>query len=199
MRKVINMIDETERNIDWEDVERKISIIVYKFNNINPSYREDLAQELRIHAYYFSDDYYDLYRAAVDYWRRLTRKEYPEVPFIDLDLMSSNFHEFDNVDGTYESIVVSIRKELNKEYGKNIKQKDLDKIANLILDVICEDIEGNSNKFNDEGTTVSMYYSGRINITYLDQLFPDIHYKRLQKALKRIEAILLSFKEKGLL
>ena len=48
-------------NFDWEDVENKIGIICYRFENLKP-WHEDLAQELRIHAYYVSRNYYDLYR-----------------------------------------------------------------------------------------------------------------------------------------
>ena len=62
MNKFLEPIDENERNIDWEDVETKISIICRKFDNISSRYQDDLAQELRIHASYISDDYYDLQR-----------------------------------------------------------------------------------------------------------------------------------------
>ena len=73
-------------NFDWKEVEDKISIICRKFENLGP-WHEDLAQELRVHAYYVSNNYYDLYRKAIDFWRKVQTKQSPEVPYFDLDIL----------------------------------------------------------------------------------------------------------------
>ena len=72
--------------IDWEDVERKVQIISRRFSTtIDWKYREDLEQELRLFAWTTSSNYYDMYRRAVDYWRMLTRRVFPEVCVFEFD------------------------------------------------------------------------------------------------------------------
>ena len=191
MNKFLEPIDENERNIDWEDVETKISIICRKFDNISSRYQDDLAQELRIHAYYISDDYYDLQRKAIDFWRTLQVRVMPEVPFFDLELVGGAKLD-DESTVEFENIVSLIRKELARE-GKNYYDDLLLQYANKVLDVIVMDIDGSNpsskTELNLENGTSTPYVNKRISCTYLSEILPDIHYKSIQKSLKLLEEI----------
>lgn len=193
MTKTIMAIDEASRNIDWEEVERKISIICRKFNNIEVRHKDDLAQELRIHAYYYSDDYYDLHRKAVDYWRSLTRKVYPELPFLELqDGATTEFEDTKVVDikVDYDNTVRLIKFELTRGPYQTKAQQALDELALKVLDVITEDIDGKAvcdETYIDYGT--NKYRNGRVSIMYLCNRFPDVDYKRFGNAMKRLEEI----------
>jgi hypothetical protein len=194
MRSGLEPIDESERNIDWEEVEKKVSIILYKFNNISESYRDDLAQELRIHAYYFSDDYYDLYRCAIDYWRRLTRKEYPEIPFIDMELIGGESStDFQSVESNYKLYVDKLKESLLSEVNKSNRQIDLDKVSYLILKIICNDIDGTEVDETLESSNLAKFYSGRISLSYLGEVLPSVNYKKLGRAVKRLEELMDNF------
>lgn len=193
---------EAGSTIDWEDVETKISIILRKFSNIDDRYKDDLAQELRIHAYSYSDDYYDLQRKAIDYWRTLTRKVYPEVPFIDLELMSGA----DNSDKNmlyYECTVKAIRKELNREVYSSASDRKINELALKILDIIIEDIDGSTvteeTTQANETITLHKYRNGKINLSYLDLRFPDIHYKSISKAFNRLREVVEGLKDMGII
>lgn len=191
MRKSItNKIDEQQRNIDWEEVKKKISILCRKFDNIDARYRDDLAQELLIHAYYVSDDYYDLQRRAIDFWREMTRKVYPEIPFIDMEIIGGTreSEELDNL--AYKETLAKIRRELQRGPWENVYAKELDEIASRILDIILEDIEGVPPEEDEEEITITRYRAGRINCTYIDTRMPDVHYKRIRKGVKRLEEVL---------
>lgn len=197
MNMNIKPIDESKRNIDWEEVETKISIICRKFSNIEERYKDDLAQELRIHAFYYSDDYYDLHRKAVDFWRVMTRRVYPEIPFIDLEIMAGADRIRDD-DLDYKDTLEKIKRELTRGPYKNVREKELDDISLRILDIIVEDIDGTTvTRESLVEYTSSKYHNGRINLSYLDMRMPEINYKRLVKAAKRLEEIVTALQEMG--
>lgn len=175
--------------IDWDEVETKISIICRKFDNIPERLRDDLKQELRLYAYYKSDDYYHMQNRAVDFWRSLNRHIYPEVPFLDMELMNDEIFE-DETKVEYDEIVNKITTELNVP-GENVHEDRLNEVSKKILGVILDDIDERrkTNPLNEEYRSTK-YINGRISLTYLSEVFPDIHYKRLQKGLKNLESIL---------
>ena len=125
-------------NIDWKEVEEKISLICYRFNNLSP-WHDDLAQELRIHALYVSDNYYDLYRKAIDFWRKLQTKQSPEIPYFDLELIGGTYSSDREALDQLGDIVELIRKELNRT-PKNKWEGNRMKLAMRLLDIILEDI-----------------------------------------------------------
>lgn len=189
MRNINNPINESERNIDWNNVEYKIGLILYRFSNISQEHKEDLAQELRIHAYYFSDDYYDLYRVAVDFWRKLTRKEYPETPYVDMELLGPSFDDTTDVlnEMSYNDLVHKVHIELQSTEGKTAKQEELDALASVIFNIITNDI-----KYGEDinhSVNSKKYRGGKINILYLDQVMPEYSYKKLQRALNRLREV----------
>lgn len=199
MNEKFNTSHNDERNIDWNDVETKISIICRKFNNIDYRYLDDLAQELRIHAYYYSDDYYDLQRKAIDFWRTLTRKVYPEVPYLDLEILAGEYFPNESTI-VYKDIVGKIRKELLSKDFKSSREIELDEIANKVLDIIIEDIDGSTLCKDSYCEYISSkYHNGRISISYLDLRLKDVNYKRLVKAVKRLEEIVNGLRDMGLI
>lgn len=196
MNKYIQSINEDERNIDWEEVEKKVSIICRKFSNIDPRYIDDLAQELRIHAYYVSDDYYDLQRKAIDFWRSMQVRVYPEVPFFDMELVGGAKMD-DTSRYDYDVLVNLIKKELQRKNG-SYYENALDDIALRILDIIVMDIDEREvgRRKNLKGTS-KPYINQRISCTYLSEELPDIHYKRIQKALNLLADIIQGLSEMG--
>jgi hypothetical protein len=176
-----------EKEIDWEDVENKISMIVRKFNNIDDRYRDDLAQELRIHAYTKSTDFYDLKRKAIDFWRTMQRKVYPEVPTFDLEMVGGS--EFDDAQEVceFDELLSALEVELDRE--GSVSQMRLNTISREVLDIILEDIQDGLKTSCFESVT-SRYINGRINCTYLAERLPEINYKMIRKALKNLEDIL---------
>lgn len=199
MRDSIKKID--ERYLNWEEVENKIAILCRKFDNIDRRYRDDLAQELRIHAYYVSDDYYDLQRRAIDFWRSMCTKVYPETPYIDLDLLGKSVDPQDIEDLVFEGMVEKIKKELTRGLWDNVYAKELDEIAMRILNIILEDIKGSKvekKSILEEEAIASRYTKGgRINCTFIDSKLPEIHYKRIRKAVKRLEEVTEALRDMG--
>ena len=196
MNKTIKSVNESERKIDWEDVNKKISIICRKFSNIDMRYRDDLEQELRIHAYYYSDDYYDLQRKAIDFWRTLTRNVYPEVPFIDLELVGGFCKDRELENLNYKSTLNLIKNSLSTESPSS--NKDLDSIALKVLDIIVEDIDGSTvckETYKDFGC--HKYRNGKINVSYLDLRFGNISYKKLARAVSRLSNVIRDLKDTG--
>lgn len=194
--KVVN------RNIDWDDVENKISIICRKFSNIDNRFKDDLAQELRIHAYYYSDDYYDLQRKAIDYWRTLTRRVYPEIPYIDLELTAGEDTSDPTSDIYYESTVKTIKKELLSDVYESKSDINLNNLALKILDIILEDFDGNVSKDVDDIDSkikLHKYRNGKINLSYIDIRLPDVNYKMISKAFNRLKEVAQGLKEMGLI
>lgn len=199
MNKNIKPINENERNIDWDNVEYKISIICNKFRNIDARYKDDLAQELRIHAFYFSDDYYDLTRKAIDFWRTLQVRVMPEVPYIDLELIGGmKYDDFKDVD--FSNFVEKIHDEISNSSKKEDEEVRL--LAIDIFDVIVDEIV-------DRGTTVKIrefkkyrpYHNKRISCSYLWEVMGEevgsINYRKIRKAMKFIEETIIELAKRG--
>lgn len=173
-------------NINWEEVESKISLICYKFNNINPKWHEDLAQELRIHAYYVSDDYYNLYRKAIDFWRKLQTREMPELPYYDLEVLGrcdvdrSHMKPFDD-------IVSLVRKELQRP-AQSKWDADMLNLANSLFDIIISDIDDRTKTSQDilDKSKSNHYINQRLNLSWVAEE-TGIGYKRLVNAMKFLE------------
>lgn len=175
---------ELSHEVDWDELEKKISIIVRKFSNIEDRYRDDLAQELRIHAFTKSDDFYDLQRKAIDFWRSIQRRIYPEIPFIDLELVGGSYKDKAEEIAEFNDLLENIRRELSR--GGSVTQVRLNAISSDILDIILEDIQ----ECRAEIDELNRYINGRINCTYLAKRLPNVHYKMIRKALKNLEEIL---------
>lgn len=173
-------------NIDWEEVENKISLICYKFNNLS-QWHEDLAQELRIHAYYHSDDYYDLYRKAIDFWRKVQSRHTPEIPYFDLELLGGVGSEVDKVD-QYEDIVQFIRQELNGVAQNKWERNKMD-LALKLLDIMIEDIkpESKESPISDK-SNLNHYINHRLNLSWVAEE-TGAGYKQLVAAMKLLEDI----------
>lgn len=191
MNKNLKPINENERNIDWEEVENKISIICRKFNNIEDRYKDDLAQELRIHAYYTSDDYYDLTRKAIDFWRTLQVRVMPEVPYLDLELLggmkedetSVHFQEMVNK----ISLVLSVPSEGISDEIRNL--------SNDIFNIILDDLVDRSPEVQiREGVKYKPYHNQRISCSYLWEVMGEdvgsVNYKKIRKAVKFLEGVI---------
>jgi len=176
-------------NIDWKEIEDKIAIICYKFSNLS-SYHEDLAQELRIHAYYVSDNYYDLYRKAIDFWRKLQSRQSPEVPYFDLELLGGSYSMEKEATDQFNDIVFLIRKELNRFPQSKWDSNKID-VATKLLDIILEDIdpkkvEGNSDIVGD--SNLNHYINHRLNLSWVSEE-TGIGYKQIVMAMKLLEDI----------
>lgn len=173
-------------NIDWKEVEDKISLICYKFENLS-SWHEDLAQELRIHAYYVSDNYYDLYRKAIDFWRKIQTKQAPEIPYFDLEVLNPSYT--DKYDDQFKDIVSLIRDELNRPA---FNKWDEDKLAlsRKLLDIILSDIDTNEKKvtISMNNTSLNHYINQRLNLSWVAEE-TGINYKRLVNSMKLLEDI----------
>lgn len=172
-------------NLDWEEIESKISLICYKFDNLSP-WHEDLAQELRMHAYYTSDNYYDLYRKAIDFWRKIQTRQSPEIPYFDLEVLNASYN--DNPLDQSESIVLLVRKELERPaYSK--WDKDMLDLSNLLLDIILSDVNPKLMKSKElklNKSKLSHYINGRLNLSWVAEE-TDIGYKRIVVAMKFLE------------
>lgn len=171
--------------INWDEVENKVAILVRKFSNIDSRYRDDLAQELRLHAMLKSDDFYDLQRRAIDFWRSIQRKVYPEVPFIDLELVGGSLKDKAEESAEFSELLSHMRRELARE--GTVAEVRLNAICHDVLDIILEDIVSEGAELDEE---LNRYINGRINCTYLAKRLPDIHYKMIRKAVKNLEDIL---------
>lgn len=171
-------------NIDWKEVENKISLICYKFDNLS-SWHEDLAQELRIHAYYVSDDYYDLYRKAIDFWRKIQTKQSPEIPYFDLEVLNNSYTD-DHYD-QFEDIIALIRKELSRP-GNNKWDNDMLELAGKLLDIIVADIDPKkvSHTIDTDKSSLTHYINHRLNLSWVSEE-TGIGYKRIVVAMKFLE------------
>lgn len=179
------------KNIDWKEVEEKISLICYKFNNLS-SWHDDLAQELRIHAYYVSDNYYDLYRKAIDFWRKLQTKQSPEIPYFDLELIGGTYSSDREALDQLEDIVDLIRKELTKS-PKNKWEGNRMELAMKLLDIILEDIDPekveNKNPISDT-SSLNHYINHRLNLSWVSEE-TGIGYKQIVTSMKLLEDIVM--------
>lgn len=174
-------------NIDWEEVEQKISLICYKFSNL-ASWREDLEQELRIHAYYVSDNYYDLYRKAIDFWRKIQTKQTPEIPYFDLELLGGYYSDADMLDQS-ERMIDLIRKELKRKPQNKWEENKMN-IALKILDIIIGDIapEKREEKIKYNKSSLNHYINERINLSWVAEE-TGYGYKQIVQAMKLLEDI----------
>lgn len=177
-------MSEHESNIDWEEIENKISIICHKFSNL-ATWHEDLAQELRIHAYYVSDNYYDLYRKAIDFWRKIQTKHVPEIPYFDLEVLNKSVE--DNHVDQFNDLVILIRKELNTPGNDKWDNNMLD-LAKKLFDIILEDIspEKVETHVPMENSSLSHYRNCRLNLSWVAEE-TGIGYKRIVVAMKFLE------------
>lgn len=202
MNKNIQPIDENSRNINWEEVENKIAIICNKFRtSVEERFLDDLAQELRIHAYYKSDDYYDLQRKAIDFWRSLKVNVMPEMPYFDLELVGGT-HLQDFGDVEFERFVSLIKKKLTLEMPKKYDNEIRD-LAREIFDIILSDVsDGVSRVKIRDWVKYAPYHNKRISCSYLWEVMGDepgsINYQRIRKAMKMIENIIRELHESGL-
>lgn len=179
------MASDTNKNINWEEVEQKISLICYKFSNLS-SWHEDLAQELRIHAYYVSDNYYDLYRKAIDFWRKIQTRQSPEIPYFDLELLGKSYTD-DSVLDQSEKIVELVRKELNRPAYNKWDKAMLD-LALQLLDIILGDINPKmqESKMELNKSSLNHYTNHRLNLSWVAEE-TGIGYKRIVVAMKFLE------------
>lgn len=178
-----------KNQIDWEEVESKISLICYKFSNLAP-YHEDLAQELRIHAYYISDNYYDLYRKAIDFWRLVQTKQSPEIPYFDLEVIGGTYTAEKEAIDQLDTIVSFIKKELNRT-PQNKWDSDKLELSKKILDIILEDIspEKSGSKVHRESkSNLNHYMNHRLNLSWVAEE-TGVGYKRIVQSMKLLEDI----------
>lgn len=201
MNMKIQAINEDERNINWEEVEWKIAIICNKFRtSVESRYIDDLAQELRIHAYYKSDDYYDLQRKAIDFWRSMKVNVMPEVPYFDLEFIGG-IREDDHSTAEFDTLVELIKEKLSTpitgKYNNEIRT-----LANQIFDIIVSDIDDTRTVIIREGVKYAPYHNERISCSYLWEILGDkpgdIGYQRIRKAVRFIEDIIRELDDKGL-
>ena len=175
------------REIDWKDVENKISLICYRFSNL-ASWHDDLAQELRIHAYYVSDNYYDLYRKAIDFWRSIQARQSPEVPYFDLEVLNPSYTE--NYNDQFADIVALIKKELERP-GHNKWDENMLELSKTLLTIILEDIDPLKKKVETDSmnqTNMNHYINNRLNLSWVAEE-TGIGYKRIVVAMKFLEDI----------
>lgn len=174
------------KNIDWKEVEDKIAIICYKFDNLKP-WHEDLAQELRIHAYYVSDNYYDLYRKAIDFWRKLQTRQAPEIPYFDLEILGQ-YTEKEESMHDFDKMVSLINKELNRP-GYNKWDNDMLELTRQLFAIILEDIHPEANRVRVPSMNKSQlnhYINKRLNLSWVAEE-TGIGYKRIVVAMKFLE------------
>ena len=198
----LSPISEEERNIDWNEVEYKIAIICNKFRtSVESRYRDDLAQELRIHAYYKSYDYYDLQRRAIDFWRSMKVNVMPEMPYFDLEFLGGSKEEKEYTDIEFQSLVALIREELSKEV-KSTYANEVRELALQIFQIIVSDIDPNSDRLDiREWKDYAPYFNSRISCSYLWEVLGEhpgeYHYRKIRKAVKMIESVVRKLNDEG--
>lgn len=202
MSKRLKPISEAERNINWEEVEHKIAIICNKFNNIESRYRDDLAQELRIHAFYISDDYYDLTRKAIDFWRTLQVRVIPEVPYFDLEILGGV--KQDDTSAHFHEMVRKIFERLDSVEIYELYQVDseIQDLARKILDIILDDLIDRDPQVKvREYKKYKPYHNERISCSYLWEVMGDdvgsVNYKKIRKAMKLLESVVIELATYG--
>jgi len=174
-------------NIDWKEVEEKISLICYKFDNLSP-WHEDLAQELRIHAYYVSDNYYDLYRKAIDFWRKVKTRQAPEVPYLDLDVLNISYDSKEDEMLQFDELVKLIKRELSRP-GYNKWDSNMLELSMKLLDIILSDIDTRDEVPRDVvscRSDLNHYINSRLNLSWVAEE-TGIGYKRIIVAMKFLE------------
>ena len=135
-QEVIRNSIRKDGSLDWDDVETKVSIIMRRFSTtIDWKYLEDLGQELRIFAWSTSSNYWDMYRRAVDYWRTLTRRVFPEICVFEFDESSESFEVTYQEKEEVHRVASEIRKAL-LDFDRTEKEKRDSHNCLLIIDVI---------------------------------------------------------------
>lgn len=172
------------KNIDWNEVEKKISIICYRFSNLEYC-RDDLAQELRMHAYYVSDNYYDLYRKAIDFWRKIQSSQAPEVPYIDLEAQEIPCEDHTGM-YLFDELVALIMKELDRP-GYNKWDKDMLDLSKKLLTIMISDIDERKKPVESYSSSSTKHYiNQRLNLSWVAEE-TGINYKRIVVAMKFLE------------
>lgn len=170
-----SMLD--DGTLDWEDVERKVQILSRRFaSTIDWKYREDLEQELRLFAWTTSSNYHDMYRRAVDYWRMLTRRVFPEVCVFEFDDNNGQggiTEDRYNEDEDFLKMISKIREAVDEYQNSKHELTDREncmKILDLIEDII-------SGRVKEE----PKYTKGKLQVDWVAQ-YLGIKYNRVQDA-----------------
>ena len=178
--------------IDWEDVERKVQIISRRFSTtIDWKYREDLEQELRLFAWTTSSNYYDMYRRAVDYWRMLTRRVFPEVCVFEFDDNNGQggiTEDEYNEDDEFTRMISKIREAVDEYQTTKHERTDHDNCMK-ILDLI-EEIESGTVKEEPQ------YTKGKLKLEWVSQ-YSDIKYNRVQDAFWLLQNVIATLEHLG--
>lgn len=178
--------------IDWEDVERKVQIISRRFSTtVDWKYREDLEQELRLFAWTTSSNYYDMYRRAVDYWRMLTRRVFPEVCVFEFDdnngqggITEDKYNENDE----FIRMISKIREAIDEYQTTKHERADHDNCMK-ILDLI-EEIAAGTVKEEPK------YTKGKLKLEWVSQ-YCDIKYNRVQDAFWLLQNVIATLEHLG--
>lgn len=181
--------------VDWQDIETKVQIISRKFSTtIDWKYREDLEQELRIFAWMVSSNYWNMYRKAVDYYRHLTRKVYPETAvydftFVDDKKSVEDEYDFSDGDRHFDELMMMLREQISglADYKKNYDKYTRN--ALIVLDEIERYVKGK--------VEYDTQYRGRLNFTRLSENL-GISFKEVQDAywvIKKVVAALVAMKK----
>ena len=167
----------SDGSLDWEDVERKVSIISRKFSHtIDWKYLEDLEQELRLFAWTTSSNYWDMYRKAVDYWRMLTRRVFPEICIFEFD--DNNGQAGITVDEylreeSFNDVLAKIRASVEDFQNTAKEQRDREnclRILDLLEKIISGEFDGDPK-----------YTNGKIQFNWVSETL-EIPYNRVQDA-----------------
>ena len=177
-------------SLDWEDVERKVQIISRKFSTtIDWKYREDLEQELRLFAWKKSSNYYDMYRRAVDYWRSLTRKVFPEVCVFEFDDNNGQGGITEDKYDTDDEFLVMINKirEAIEDYQNTKHERTDHDNCMKILDLLERSI------LNGEEIH---FTKGKVQISWVSEKM-DIPYNRVQDAMWLLQQVVTTLGHLG--
>lgn len=189
MEENINKIDENRKDstlpdgsLDWEDIERKVQIISRRFSTtIDWKYREDMEQELRLFAWKTSSNYYDMYRRAVDYWRTLTRKVFPEICVFEFDDNNGQGgiteDKYDDND-EFVKMIDLIRDSIDDYQNTNHERTDRENCMK-ILDLLEKSIS--------EGSEI-VATKGKIRVSWVSEIL-DIPYNKVQDAIWLLQQV----------
>lgn len=184
-----------DHELDWNEVETKVQIISRKFSNIDPKYREDLEQELRLFAFTTSAHYGHMYNRAIDYWRHLSNHVYPEVCVFDVEDGEGNklcipeeSYEDSVADDTADLLLAATRRELDR-YAQTKTEREVVEMCKRILEIIELDIHNLPDPSLKESTTYKYRDGGKYNLTWVMEQtgFP---YKRIQWAMDVLKEIM---------
>jgi len=185
-----------KRELNWEEIETKISIICRKFDNIPASLMDDLAQELRIHAYYKSDDYYDLFRRAISFWRSLNASKNSDLPFFDLEMIGGSSN--DRYDYNMRYIANEIKKELKRTPSSSYWDSKMIERAGEILDIVLHDIDDRLPPVEPTNFNIvsKKYINGRISLSWLSESL-GISYRSAENTMNFLADTVLGLVDLG--